>query len=202
MKKKQPKCPRRGSPLSQGRLAAKLDEVVARPCVLRLHLKGRNKSFLRVYPYRVAYLGGKLSLIYEDVSGHNLNAQTLSEIKSWKRERRFKFSPHYGRQAVNHFINQIRAIDGREVRLAIKVVGDFDLKSLAGHHVLRKAVSIPTKHGDTIFGAYVEISPSLFTWLYRLRDRIDILDPAAMQAAFKKFCRYQKAKYARRKSAA
>lgn len=203
MKKKQPKCPRPRPALHNGRLAAKLDLAVARPCVLRLHLKGRSKTaFLRVYPYRVAYLGGKLSLIYEDVLGHNLNAQTLADIKSWQREGRYKFSPHYGRQAVNNFINQIRAIDGREVRLAIKVVGDLDLKSLAGHHILRRPVSIPTKHGNTIFGAYVEISPSLFAWLYRLRDRIDILDPAAMQAAFKKFCRYQKSKHLRRKSVA
>ena len=202
MKKRQPKCPRRRSPGRIGQLAAKLDQAVARPGVLRLALKKPGKAHqIRVYPYRVAYLGGKLSLIYEDVAGHNLNAQTLSSIKSWRRDSKAKFVPHYGRQAVNNFINQIRAIDGREVRLAIKVVGDLDLKTLAGHHILRRAVSIPTKHGDTIFGAYVEISPSLFTWLYHLRDRIDILDPAAMQAAFKKFCRYQKA-MARKKAAA
>ena len=200
--KKQPKCPRSCTSSVLGRMAAKLDQAVLHPVVLRLYLKGRGQQkFIRVYPYRVAYLGGKLSLIYEDVAGRNLNAQTLKNIKSWRRESTYKFSPHYGKQAVDHFINQIRAIDGREVRLAIKVVGKMDLTSLAGHHVLRKPVSIFTKHGDTIFGAYAEISPSLFAWLYRLRDRIDILDPVAMQAAFTKFCRYQRTKNLRRKLA-
>ncbi|MEI8345857.1 MAG: WYL domain-containing protein [Pseudomonadota bacterium] len=151
-------------------------------------LKLENRRPLIVYPHRLAYIDGKLTLIAEDCTNRTLNYYNASEITYWKKKANSRYSPNFNTKAVDHFMAQIRAVNGNEVRLVLKVMAGTQQDLNNGHHYFRRPYVASNPQGDLIWGAWVEISPEFFDWLYKIRTKINILDPLSLRKAFERYC--------------
>jgi hypothetical protein len=150
-------------------------------------LAGKNGKVIHVYPHRLAYIDGRLNLIAEVCSLRGLNSFNVSEIAQFKKTRR-KYEPNFTKKAVDHFMAQIRAVNGNEVRLVLKVVSGSNISLLPQYHYFRRPYVAANSQGDLIWGGWVEISPELFKWLYEIRSKINILDPESVRKAFQRYC--------------
>ena len=143
--------------------------------------------------HRLIYLESKLGFVAEKAKDSSLQFQALDQILDYKIES-FHYEAKHTSYDVDDFIGHVRTINGNQDRLVLKVYaieeGDLDFT----HHHLEHPFMTVNQEGDSIWAATVEICPELFADLYKLKDKIEVLDPGYVRLEFSVFCQKMKLK--------
>ena len=159
-----------------------LEESILDKKHLRVQLQ--DKSFL-IYPHRIVYLEGKLSLVAEDVQDKCLLNISLDQIQNLNEESSHKKNI-FSKYEVSEFILGLRDVTGHEVRLVLKVYSYDKFDPKLEHHFLGKPCMITNSNGDAIWAASIEPSEKIFEWLEFLGSDVEILDPIELKKEFLK----------------
>lgn len=170
--------------LPQGEIISFIEESILEQNVLSI--KTNNKNHM-IYPWKIVYLDGELSLIGEGVSDKCLVNLTIDSITNvFEDETTWK--PVYSKIEVDDFIASIRAITDNEVRLVLKVYGRDNFDKSIPHHHLGKPCMFTNPDGDFIWAASIEPNEAIFEWINQLGSDIEILDPVDFKKEYLSYC--------------
>lgn len=162
--------------------------IKSRP--IQLHFNNTHECGL--FPHRLAYLDGILSVIGEDVQNKQLKVFAISEINSVE-EMDYGYEQNFSQIEVGEFINDLRLINGKQARLVIKFHAMAEVDVLPEYHYLHNPYVTTNTEGDMIWAATIEMCDDVFLWLYTMKDQIEILDPSTIRKEFAVYCDFQKA---------
>lgn len=159
------------------------DSILDKKCI---RLKLLEKSMI-VYPHRVVYLEGKLSLVAEDTQDKCLVNISLDQIQNLY-EDSYERKPIYSKFEIAEFIQGLRNVTESEVRLVLKVYSYEKFDPKLEHHFLGNPCMITNSQGEAIWAASIEPNDQLFQWLENLGADVEILDPIDIKKQFLKYC--------------
>jgi hypothetical protein len=157
-----------------------------------LQLQFKNEKQCDLFPHRVVYLDGILSVVGEDTQSKILKFFPMSEIIEVN-EVEYVYQPNLTTIEVSEFINDLRLINGRQERLILKFHAMDKVDVLPEFHYLHNPYITSNAEGDMIWAATLEMCDDIFLWLYKMRDHIEILDPGFVRKEFVLYCEFQKA---------
>lgn len=133
-----------------------------------------------IYPHRLVHLDGILCVVGESTNDKVLVYFGLEDIRGTEF---FKvpYEPNLSQIEVNEFICHLRMVNGKEERLVLKVYSQYETDLLPSHHYLGNPFVTSNSEGDMIWAATVEMCEDIFTWLYSMKDRVEILDPGTLK---------------------
>ena len=137
---------------------------------------------LKVFPYRLVYLQGQLSLIGENICTHQLIILDIQEIETVQVIQQ-KYQNNFSTFDIDHFINANRKMSDQEYRLVIKLSSLFaniDLKPK--FHFFGNPCLISNSQGEFIWGASVELNDELLKWLSIIKNDVHIINPEIQYA--------------------
>ncbi|MFZ4712264.1 MAG: WYL domain-containing protein [Bacteriovoracaceae bacterium] len=155
------------------------------------HLKLRlqdHDELINVFSHRLVHIDGSLSLVAEETIEKTLIFLPLTKIDCIK-ESEEDYVPLHSILEIDDFISGIRAINGNEVRLVLKVIDPEKAQELTPlYHFLRKPYVISNPKGDLIWAASVEENEDVYEWLSNLESKVEILDPISFKVNYLSFC--------------
>lgn len=140
-----------------------------------------------VYPRKILFLDGMLTLIAESIKDKCLLSIPLKEIFNIHEDDR-EWSAIYSKIEVEDFICGLRLIAGNEVRLVLKVHSyeKFDIRMK--HQFLGTPCMITNPEGEVFWAATIEPSQQIYEWLENLGNDVEILDPISFKKQFLEYC--------------
>lgn len=147
-----------------------------------------SDSHIDLYPHRLLYLEGELSIIGEDCSAKCVTSHRLDDIVSIKLDDNHTYIPNFSSMEINDFIMAIRAVGGAEERLVLKIASNKNVDLLPSYHFFGNPYVTYNSMGDRIWGASVELSEHLYEWLFEIREKVEILDPILVKRGILDYC--------------
>jgi hypothetical protein len=178
--------------LPQGEIISFIEECILDKKVL--NLKSENKNIM-IYPWKIVYLDGELSLIGEGLNDKcliNLSINSIGNVF----EEETTWEAVYSKIEVDDFIASIRAITDNEVRLVLKVSGRDNFSQSIPHHHLVKPCMFTNSNGDFIWAASIEPNEAIYDWLNALGGDVEILDPIDFKKEYLTYCEHKLKKLA------
>lgn len=173
--------------LIQEKIQVEVKIYQTRLCILYLHM--------------MIEMDGVQTIIAEDVNERYLLSASLDEIEilglyeDTKGEEHSitgpylqsgAYHPTYSKVEIGDFISAVRAVEGREVRLILKLKNhEIDLNP-EGLCFSRSYMTTNLK-GEKIWATSVEKGPKLLQWLYENFSRFEILDPKDIEDEILKY---------------
>jgi hypothetical protein len=170
-------------------LKKKIDYDICYRKTINIHFF--NNKECMVYPHRLVFLDGILCMVGESTQDKTLVYFGLEDIKDVEAFDQ-TYDPNLSQIEVNEFIYNLRTINGKEERLVLKVYSQYEADLLPSYHFLGSPFVTSNSEGDMIWAATVEMCDDIFQWLYSMRDRAEILDPAHVRKEFSHFCELKK----------
>lgn len=152
-----------------------------------------------VFPHRQVYLDGVLCVIGENVKDKTLcyfAVEDVYEVEELKTE----YEPNLSQIEINEFICHLRLVNGREERLVLKIYSQDEMDLLPQYHFLGNPFVTSNPEGDMIWAATIEMCDDVFHWLYKMCDRVEILDPGHIRKDFAHYCELKKENEAQKKA--
>jgi hypothetical protein len=140
------------------------------------------------YLHKIVYLEGMLSIIGEDINTKQIIAFGAHEIQDFETVEKHSYVRNFSSVEIDDFISAMRAIDGIEERLVLKVSSKLEGDITPKYIHLGKPFVTSNMEGDRIWVAHVEPSDELFEWLVALQDHVEIVDPASIKWGVLKYC--------------
>lgn len=147
-----------------------------------------NDQVISIYPHRIVYVEGELSLVGEDIYDQTLVHLSLENITNVSQLEQSDYRPNFGSMAIDDFISSIRAIDGGEIRLVLKVYQNSRVELNPEFHFIGNPQMVTNPQGDIIWGGSVDPCNDLYEWILSLGDGVEILDPISLKRDFLAFC--------------
>jgi hypothetical protein len=161
-----------------------IDECTLEGRSLQVGIGDKN---LKVFPWMVIHIEGKLSLVGELHSEKCLVYLNIDELKS-AHEIEEKWTPNFSKMEVEEFVKGIRDMAGDEIRLILKLrsLEKFET-SLIQNNVNRPCMVVNSR-GEYIWAGSVEPNEELFYWLSTLENTVEILDPENFKRQYLEYC--------------
>ncbi|MCR9204439.1 MAG: WYL domain-containing protein [Halobacteriovoraceae bacterium] len=150
-------------------------------------VKTSEESSVEVFPHKVVYLDGILSLIGEDVNDRCLICVDFDSIISCHSITDHSYKPNFVNAEIEDFIMAIRSVTGNEERLVLRVSAPEKVNLKPQFHFLGSPYVTTNTEGEFIWAASVEVSDELFRWLESIKDDVEILDPQELREEFESF---------------
>jgi hypothetical protein len=131
-------------------------------------------------------------VVGEDIHNKILKFFPISEIRDID-DLNISYEANLSQLEVNEFINDMRIINGHQERLIIKFHAKAEVDVLPAYHYLHNPYVTTNSEGDMIWAATIEMCDEIFTWLYEMKDHVEILDPGFVKKEFAQYCEFQKA---------
>ncbi|AUN97170.1 hypothetical protein C0V70_03405 [Bacteriovorax stolpii] len=160
-------------------------------CRKSMKVKFFTEKECDVFPHRQVYLDGVLCVVGENISDKTLVYFGLEDIKDVE-NLDLMYEPNLSQIEVNEFIGHLRLINGKEERLVLKIYSQDQSDLLPEHHFLGNPFVTSSTEGDMIWAATLEMCDDVFHWLYKMRDRIEVLDPGHIRKEFSHYCELKK----------
>lgn len=160
-------------------------------CRKSMKVKFFTEKECDVFPHRQVYLDGVLCVVGENISDKTLVYFGLEDIKDVE-NLDLMYKPNLSQIEVNEFIGHLRLINGKEERLVLKIYSQDQSDLLPEHHFLGNPFVTSSTEGDMIWAATLEMCDDVFHWLYKMRDRIEVLDPGHIRKEFSHYCELKK----------
>ena len=154
----------------------------------------RDGKFFDVYPHRVVFLEGTLTLIGEECSDRCLVHFSLHDILFCDAKKDFKYDTNFSTVEVEDFIYAVRSLNESEERLILKLSTPENVNLNPDFIFLGNPYVTTNMDGDFIWAASVEVSNELFEWLDSIDGLIDILDPQYIKDDFEQYRHNKKEK--------
>ena len=142
---------------------------------------------LQVYNHHFVYLDGIISLIGENIEEKSIVSFPLEQIHQFKKMER-EYRPNYSELEIRDYISAIRAVNGNEVRLVLKVYAGHLVNLRPDYHFFGKTFITTNFEGDRVWGGTVELSERLYAWLVEQQEHIEILDPQVVKRGILNYC--------------
>lgn len=143
------------------------------------------------YAHRMIFIEGTLSCIFEETTDKSLVYFELHKILDVEAFA-IRYDPQFTPFEINHFVNNLRMINGNEERLVLKIFGKEDLNFLPKYHFLSSPYVAMGKDGDIIWAATIEMCDDIYQWLYSMKDHVEVLDPTTVKKEFSRYCQMKK----------
>lgn len=144
-----------------------------------------------IFPHRLVFLDGTLCVIGENIHDKTLVYFGVEDIATVE-NLELNYEANLSQIEVSEFISHLRLINGKEERLVLKFYGQDQEDFLPPHHYLGNPFVTSSVEGDMIWAATIEICDDVFQWLYKMRDRVEILDPGHIRKEFAHYCEFKK----------
>ncbi|MBC7712409.1 MAG: WYL domain-containing protein [Rhizobacter sp.] len=144
-----------------------------------------------IFPHRMVFLDGILCVVGENINDKTLVYFGVEDIKDVTNLDNM-YEPNLSQLEVNEFIGHLRLINGKEERLVLKIYSQDQADLLPEHHFLGNPFVTTSTEGDMIWAATLEMCDDIFSWLYKMRDRVEVLDPGHVRKEFAHFCELKK----------
>jgi hypothetical protein len=161
-----------------------IDKAMAQ--ALPLHISAQNKKN-EIWPHKVVFIDGKLTLIAEDIMDRCLVSFNIVELDSCLLLEKKNYHPNFALSETDDFVSAIRAVSGNEMRLILKVNSPEKVNLTPPYHFLANPYVTVNSEGEFIWAASVEVSDELYLWLTEMKDQIEILDPPEIRQKFQEF---------------
>lgn len=143
---------------------------------------------LAIFPHLVVYLGGELLLLGEDTrDGRLISLTILDEIKEVRLLQKVPYKSNFSAKEVEDFITASRAMAGNEERLVLKIDPGGGVNLNPHFHFMGNPCIISSADGNYIWAASVELGTELLHWLAGMGNKIEVLEPQAIQEELEKF---------------
>ncbi|MBC7428471.1 MAG: WYL domain-containing protein [Bacteriovorax sp.] len=143
-----------------------------------------------IFPHRMVFLDGILCVVGENINDKMLVYFGVEDIANVTNLESV-YEPNLSQLEVNEFIGHLRLINGKEERLVLKIYSQDQADLLPEHHFLGNPFVTTSTEGDMIWAATLEMCDDIFNWLYKMRDRVEVLDPGHVRKEFSHFCALQ-----------
>lgn len=143
-----------------------------------------------VFPHRMVFLDGVLCIVGENIDDKALvyfGVEDISDVTNLDT----LYEPNLSQLEVNEFIGHLRLINGKEERLVLKFYSQDQADLLPEHHFLGNPFVTSSTEGDMIWAATLEMCDEIFSWLYKMKDRVEVLDPGHVRKEFSHYCSLQ-----------
>jgi hypothetical protein len=157
-----------------------------------LILKTGEESRVEVYPHKIVFLDGVLSLIGEDTNDRCMVCIDFDNIESSLKVSDHHYKVNFTAQEVDDFIMAIRSITGNEERLVLRVSAPEKVNLKPQFHFLGSPYVTTNTEGEFIWAASVEVSEELFKWIESIKDEVEILDPQEVKEQFESYLQDKK----------
>jgi hypothetical protein len=174
---------------SEERFISFIESSIIKREVLKLSFHSANEC--DVFPHRIVFLDGVLCLVGEDLKDKALVFFAVEDFKNIEKKEHV-YEPNLSQIEVNDFIGHLRLINGNEERLILKIYSSDQMDLLPAFHYLGNPFITSNSEGDMIWAASIEICEDVYKWLYKLKDRVEILDPGHVRKDFAHFCELKK----------
>lgn len=144
-----------------------------------------------VFPHRLVFLDGVLCVVGENTTDKRLVYFGVEDIADVENLTSF-YEPNLSQIEVNEFIGHLRLINGQEERLVLKIYSQDQSDLLPEHHFLGNPFVTSSTEGDMIWAATLEMCDDVYNWLYKMRDRVEVLDPGHIRKEFSHYCELKK----------
>jgi hypothetical protein len=144
-----------------------------------------------IYPHRMVFLDGVLCVVGENINDKTLvyfGVEDIADVTNLK----IMYEPNLSQIEVNEFIGHLRLINGKEERLVLKIYSQDQADLLPEYHFLGNPFVTTSTEGDMIWAATLEMCDDIFNWLYKMRDRVEVLDPGHVRKEFSHYCELKK----------
>ena len=159
-----------------------------------LNIKFFAEKECKILPHRLVYLGGTFCIIGESILDKTLVYFGIEDIHDVETvETNTQYEPNLSQIEVNEFISHIRLINGQEERLVLKIYGQDENDLLPKYHFLGNPFVTCGAEGDLVWAATLEICDDVYNWLYKMRDKVEVLDPGHIRKEFSHYCEMKKA---------
>lgn len=156
-----------------------------------LVLKTGENSKTEVYPHKIVFLDGVLSLIAEDTNDRCLVCLDFDQIESCYKVADHRYKPNFVGQEVDDFIMAMRSITGNEERLVLRISAPEKVNLKPQFHFMGSPYVTTNTEGEFIWAASVEVSEELFKWIESIKDEVEILDPQDVKNEFEEYLNNQ-----------
>jgi hypothetical protein len=172
------------------KIADQIQEDISQKNSIKLYFE--EKKECDIFPRRLVFLDGVLSIIGEDIHSKALEFFPLSKIIRVEPVD-IVFRPNLSQFQVNDFINDLRLVSGKQERLILKFHSQEGADLIPCYHYLHNPYVTSNPEGDVIWAATIEMCEDIFQWLYQMKDQVEILDPGLVRKEFSRYCEFQKA---------
>lgn len=152
-----------------------------------LVLKTGDDTNVEVFPHKVVFLDGVLSLIGEDTNDRCMVCLDFENIESSLRVSDHSYKVNFTPLEVDDFIMAIRSITGNEERLVLRVSAPEKVNLKPQFHFLGSPYVTTNTEGEFIWAASVEVSEELFKWIASIKEEVEILDPQEVKEEFESY---------------
>lgn len=166
-------------------MVAFLEESILDEKTIRVNFSDGNN--MTVFPRKVVFLDGILSLVGESTGDKCLMNVGVSEIQSASEEDH-NWEKMFSRIEIDDFISSIRAVNDNEIRLVLKIFSRENFTSNLKRHFFGNQCMVTNPQGEFIWAGSVEPNEQIFQWLEDLGSDIEILDPISFKKEFLKYC--------------
>jgi len=158
---------------------------------LPLTLSLIDGKYCEIFPHRLVYLEGNLSIIGENCYDQCIVFHFLKNIKSFEKldlkDKTFKKSPQFTNLEVEEFVKGVRSVSGNVIRLILKIYTKEKLNLIPPHHYLERPCVITNSRGERIWAATVEPCEDLCKWVHELGNSVEIMDPECFSEDYMHF---------------
>lgn len=173
-----------GNSLPKNEIISFIEESIIDDDVLNIHMN--EKNFL-VYPRKIVFLDGDLSLVSEGLNDKcllNINIDSITQVH----EEDIEWTPQFSKLEIEDFVSSIRAISENEIRLVLKVYNREHFDNGVPHHHFDRPCMFTNPDGDFIWAASIEPTEEIHEWLSQLGTDVEILDPIDFKKEFLSYC--------------
>ncbi|PIP88741.1 MAG: hypothetical protein COW01_08315 [Bdellovibrionales bacterium CG12_big_fil_rev_8_21_14_0_65_38_15] len=163
-------------------MVKKIEDGLSRGLVVQVHW-GQSRV-TSVYPHKLVYLEGELSLVGEDAGDRCLVSFSVNDINSIRFDVTKNYQPNFSPIEVDDFILALRVVSGNEERLVLKLKTANDVDLNPPYHFLANPYITTNSEGDVIWAASVEVCDDFYAWLHDLGDRVQIMDPTHVATGY------------------
>lgn len=167
----------------------KIDYDIVCKKVMKVHFFDHREC--DIFPLRMVYLDGILCVVGENILDKSLAYFGLEEIIDVDNSD-MSYDPNLSQLEINEFIGHLRLINGKEERLVLKIYSQDQADLLPEHHFLGNPFVTSSTEGDMIWAATIELCDDIFHWLYKMKDRVEVLDPGHVRKEFAHYCELKK----------
>lgn len=159
-------------------------EILLNKNTMKVTLKNMDERI--IYPHRIIKIEGELSLVGEDVTQGDCFHTALKNISCVK-ELFENFKPLYSFMEMNDYLNGLKAINEKSVRLILKIDDSVDITT-PDFHYFGNPIMIRKNGKGAIWAASVHPCDDIYEWLCSMGQNIEIIDPSAFKRLFLKYC--------------
>ena len=166
------------------RLIEKLEESIEKRKILKIVT---GSSSLKLFPHRLVYLQGELSLVGENAQARQLQIFNIKEIKTSKLLEE-EYQNNLSAFDIDHFIDASRKMSDLEYRLVLKLSHSFlNIDLDPKFHFFGNPCLVSNSQGELIWGASVELNEELLKWLADIKQHVRIVDPLEIKKALNEY---------------